>query len=395
MRAMVLLTATALATASCGQSVTPPGEPTGGWRRVDGVPLSPRENAVGAWTGDEVLLFGGSDARPCPPNASCVPPKEPPLADGAAYRPATGQWRKLPKAPVGFDFAESVLIGRTLYVWASELRGQPEGSAAFLAYQIKQDRWQALPLPPDHAHGGYKIVGAAGRIIFYHGNDEKGEKPDRVYDPRLRSWSELPADPLFPSSGRTMVWTGDRLVLFGHELTSDVSGDRPDLARAAVLDLAAGAWRRLPDSELLGIWPWVPVGERLVNPSLGGEDGGKVNGWGRSYPYGGILDLGTGRWSALPNPPADDAEGGRQVAGVGLLTPSAGHFFAERGWVLDTATDRWIRIPRIMEPPGYVQSRTVVSAGRDLFLFGGARFGDAEGFRGDLLNEVWTWSPPG
>ncbi|HEX6076373.1 MAG TPA: hypothetical protein VFZ32_14060 [Micromonosporaceae bacterium] len=385
---MVLLMAAALATASCGQSVTPSGEASGDWRQVRGVPLSPRENAVGVWTGEEVLLFGGSDARPCPPNASCLPPKEPPLADGAAYRPATGQWRKLPKAPVGFDFAEHALIGRTLYVWVTELRGQPRGSAAFMAYQIEQDRWQELPLPPDHARGGYNIVSAAGRIIFYRGNDERGDHPDQVYDPRLRSWSELPADPLSPSSGRTMVWTGDRLVLFDHELTSDVSGDRPDLARAAVLDLASGAWRRLPDSELLGTWPWVPVGGRLVNPTLGGEDGGKVNGWGRSYPYGGILDLGTGRWSALPNPPAEDAED----AGVGLLTPSDGHFFAERGWVLDTATDRWIRIPEINEPNGYVQGRTVVSAGRDLFLFGGARFAGTEA---DLLNEAWTWSPPG
>lgn len=392
MRALVLLMAAALATASCGQSLMPERQPVGEWRRVQGAPLSPRESAIGAWTGDEVLLFGGSDTRPCPPNASCLPPKEPPLADGAAYRPSTGQWRTIPKAPVGFDFAERVLIGRTLYVWVAEMRGQPEGSAAFMAYQIEQNRWQELPLPPDHAQSGYKIVGAAGRIVFYQGSDESGERPDHVYDPRLRSWSELPADPLSSSSGRTMVWTGDRLVLFDNELTGDLSG--PDLVRAAVLDLATGAWRRLPDSELLGTWPWVPVGDRLVNPSLGGEDGGEVNGWGRTYPYGGILDPDTGRWSALPNPPADDAEGGRLVAGVGVLTPSSGHFFAERGWVLDTATDRWLRIPEINEPKGYVQARTVVAAGRDLFLFGGARFGDTEGFGGDLLNEAWIWSPP-
>lgn len=390
---MVLLMAAALATASCGQSVTPDGEPAGEWRRVDGVPLSPRESAIGAWTGDEVLLFGGSDARPCPPNADCLPPEEPALADGAAYRPATGQWRKLRSAPVGLDFGTaSVLIGRTLYVWVSGQDGRPNAPTAFLAYQIEQNRWRELPLPPDHARSGYKIVGAAGRVVFNHGTDERGDQPDWLYDPRLRSWSELPADPLSPSYDRTMVWTGDRLVLFDHRPASDVSG--PDVARAAVLDLESGAWRRLPDSELLGIWPWVPVGDRLVNPSLGGEDGGEVNGWGRTYPHGGILDLRTGTWSALPNPPAGDVEGGRMVAGVGLLTPSSGHYFAEHGWVLNTATDRWLRLPEINEPNGYEQGRTVVAAGRDLFVFGGARFADTEAFRGDLLNEAWTWSPP-
>jgi hypothetical protein len=256
-----------------------------------------------------------------------------------------------------------------------------------LAYHIKQNSWQELPLPPDRARHEYQIARAGDRILLYNRSDnERGERADWVYNPALRIWSELPADPLSPSSSRTMVWTGDRLVLLDHKLTRNSDSDRPQFIRAAVLDIAAGSWHRLPDSELLGIGYWFPVNGRLINPSLGSEDGGEVNNWGHTYPNGGILDLDSGEWSELPDPPAD-------FAPSGLLTPSGGHFISERGWLLDTTTYRWIRIPELNEPDGRVQARTVVSAGRELFVFGGARFSNTE-YGGKLINEAWSWSPP-
>ena len=376
-----------LALASCGQTGAPVGEPSGDWHRVDGAPLGPREGATGVWTGEEVLLFGGRDARPCPPNADCVMPEKPPLADGAAYRPATRQWRRLPDAPVGFQYADTVLIDDTVYLWIPGVDELPGAPRAFLAYQTEQNRWHELPLPPDHTRAGYGVVATGDRIVFYAGSDETGERSDQVYNPARRAWTELPADPLSPSFDRTMVWAGDRLVLFDHELVANPGSERPAVTRAAVLDIAAGTWRRLPDSELLTTGPWIPVDGKLVNPSLGSADGGEVNNWGRTYPYGGILDPDTGEWSALPDPP--------EVEGVGgVLTPSSGHFADHHGWVLDTATDRWIWIPEL-DDRGYVQSRTMVSAGRDLFLFGGARFADIESNDGELLNEAWSWSPSG
>ena len=40
-----------------------------GWRELSPPPLSPREYPAGFWTGEEVILVGGSDAPPCSPNA--------------------------------------------------------------------------------------------------------------------------------------------------------------------------------------------------------------------------------------------------------------------------------------------------------------------------------------
>lgn len=44
-----------------------------------------------------------------------------------------------------------------------------------------------------------------------------------------------------------------------------------------------------------GSWTW--TGQRLVDPTLGGADGGQVNNYGRVIPYGGRLDPATGDWS--------------------------------------------------------------------------------------------------
>ena len=47
------------------------------------------------------------------------------------------------------------------------------------------------------------------------------------------------------------------------------------------------------------------VGRRLVWPDPNSSDGGEVNGWGRAYAQGGILDLDDGSWRKLPRVPAE------------------------------------------------------------------------------------------
>jgi hypothetical protein len=92
---LVILAATSAATfvAACGageraapERVRGSADPAANaWHAVPASPLSARETALGLWTGREVLFMGGSDARPCPSNASCAPPDAPPLADGASF----------------------------------------------------------------------------------------------------------------------------------------------------------------------------------------------------------------------------------------------------------------------------------------------------------------------
>jgi hypothetical protein len=314
----------------------------------------------------------------------------PPLADGAAFDPRTREWRRIADAPLPFEWAQGLVVGTTAYLWVLGSPERPDADAGFLAYHIEENRWEELPLPPGDLGWLHGIVQAGDRIVAYRGSDEQDEQPDFVFDPATSSWSELPPDPLSPSFDRSMAWSGRELLLFEHELVLNPGAEEPALTRAAALDLESGSWRRLPDSEILATGPWVVVNGRLVNPTLGGADGGEEGNWGRAYPYGGILDPASGEWSELPHPPGGEEDWGSGVLDTpgGVLTESGGHYFANRGWVLDTSDDAWIEIPPL-DTDELVTGRTVVAAGDDLLVFGGARW-DSVG--ATLLADAWAWS---
>ena len=339
-----------------------------GWERAPAPPLSPRELATGVWTGSEALVIGGSDGPPCPPNAGCTEPSHP-LRDGAAFDPRTRSWRRIARAPVAFDFAETAVVGRTAYLRVKSWR--------LLGYRFDRNRWRRLPnLPLRDA----TLLAAGDRLVAYRRAGGSGP-PAVVYDPQARSWTELPHAPLPRSSGRALGWDGQSLVLFVPAPDARL-GHRPPVARAAAYDFATGTWQRLPDAtDILAGPTWVRAGSRLISPILGTSDGGEVNGWGADYRNGGILEAGT--WSPLPAEP-----GGSQFA-IGVLTASDAAYFGARGWVLDATTDRWLRVPRRRRSAE--SGATVVNAGRELLVFGGARFDRR--VRGRLLRRTWIWSP--
>jgi hypothetical protein len=373
----------ALLAAGCGAGGRVDYAAPGSWRKAPSPPLSPRESARAVWTGHEVLVVGGSDAPPCPPNAQCAATRRPPLRDGAAYDPRTRAWRRIARAPVGFDFAEAAVVGGTVFVATPGNDSRPGSPAAVLAYGVARDRWRRLPTPP-RPQRNYTLVAAGRRLVAYDRGGGRQAAPGYLLARDRRSWRPLPQAPLLNSSAQSMAWSGRQLVLFRSAYVGR-RALRPPLARAAALRFDTGRWRKLPDSQtvLFGHY-WVRVGSRLIDPALG--DGDEDYRWGR--PIGGILDPERGVWSDLPNPPAD----GPVEAGIGVLTPTAGHYFSPYGWVLDTSGDTWIRVPRLGGPRDPVSGRTLANAGRKLLLFGGARF-DRKNPDGRLLNKVWIWSP--
>lgn len=238
--------ATVLLVAAVASGDTP-AVSVGDWRELPPPPLSPREFPTGFWTGEEVVLVGGSDAPPCPPSASCAAPKTPPLADGAAYDPDTGKWRSIRDAPIAFAWAQPIVRGSTAYLWVSGEAYRSQAPSAFLAYRIEEDRWDELVLPTDEPDS-YALLTAGDQIVASSWGDEPHELPDFVFDPGSESWSELPDDPFSPGFDRVMRWSGSELLLFDHELVANPPGDLP--LRGAALDLASGEWRVLeaPDA---------------------------------------------------------------------------------------------------------------------------------------------------
>ena len=385
MRGLVVAVALVAAVAGCGNQKA--GEQAahtgsdGHWTQVAASPLSPRESATAVWTGREVLVLGG-DISPCPPNADCVAPTEPPPRhQAAAYDPASDSWRLLADPPVSLGFVQQPAVaGGIVYLLADA--GQ--GATRLLGYDPKNDRWSE-PAPAPGDVGG--LVGVGSQLVAYQGSHENGVAPDSIYDPDKDTWSALPASPLGSGSGRTMVALDDhRLVLLDLELVPNPNAERPSLYRAAVLDLTDRSWRRMPDSEVVGVGGlWLPSGGLLVNPATESYDGGEVGNWGRSYPAGGILDPDSGRWSALPAtaPPQPQQQHVGTVAGDGVVVTGNS--------VLHVRDQSWAALPDLPALHD-VMSAATVWAGDRLFVWGGVRFDEAHP-GGQLQSAGWTWRP--
>ena len=382
MRTVLLLLTTAAMVVGCARDQQGSNDARADldWQQLPASPLSPRSDAHAFWTGSSVLVIGGSDDVRCPPNADCAD-REPALSDGAAYDLETETWTELPDAPVPLGHLSGGVVAGTLYVWVPgiEVGAQP----AFLSYTPGNEAWVELDPPPIGRESWLNLVPAGDLLVAYHGSQEAGVAPDLAYDPAKDSWMELPLDPLTPAFDRQMVWVDGALVLLGNELVPNPGSEAPAVVLAARLDLESGTWQRYADSEVLGD-PWQWTGDRLVNPAIGGADGGQVNNWGRSFPNGGILNPGTGEWSELPDTPDGPGDFG------GITAAGGGWAVSADGWAFHVASGTWVEMRR-PDAGAAEMGQAAVWAGDRLFVFGGSRIANE---RFALVEDGWTWVPP-
>jgi hypothetical protein len=377
------LSAAVLLGAGCGFGGSGSVEAARSWQRLPDPPLSPRELAVGVWTGREALIVGGSDTPPTHPSAGGEEGRRPALRDGAAFDPRTRSWRRIAAAPIAIKPISPVAAaGGSVYLAVARNPGVRHTRMDLLAYRPRRDRWDRLPSPPRR---NYAVAAAGDRLVAY--GPLRGPVSPSVFllGRGERRWKELPRPPI----RGVIAWNGRRLVLIGYDPAAR-NAENPPLARAATLALGEAAWRRLPDSDhvLWGHGFWVRVGTRLVSPELG--TGGERYSFGR--PYGGILDPERGVWSELPNVPEPSDERGAEF-GTGVLTRTRLVGGGPTGLVLDMTSDDWIRVPRLWRDRATRQGWTSVNTRRGLLVFGGARWNRSHP-DGELRSDAWLWTAP-
>jgi hypothetical protein len=165
------------------------------WSQLPGAPIAHREAGVIAWTGTQLLVWGGaSDGRS---DATLY-------ADGASYDPATKQWTTLPVAPIS---------ARTQMGWV----------------------WTGSSLV---VFGGYGSVDSDGTVAPL--------ADGAIYTPSTNSWRKLPVAPLSPRFNPELVWTGHDVLVIGGD-PADESADGPGYAAGeAAYDPSSNRWRKLP-----------------------------------------------------------------------------------------------------------------------------------------------------
>jgi hypothetical protein len=213
----------------------------------------------------------------------------------------------------------------------------------------------------------------AGQVL--HPGEVRDASAARLAGGRVRSLPPDPAVDRFATAAK--AWTGRELIVWG-----GMDRDRRVHADGAAFDPAAGRWRPLPPApqaqqldQLGGDAVWTGR-ELLIWGGLAPEDGASAGGAMR--PGDGLAyDPVRRSWRRLPAPPRTlprsaipalwtgrellvvEAEGGRQVAGGGLV-----------GAAYDPAADHWRTLP---ESPrlggGQLLGRTVLWAGTRLLVW--------------------------
>jgi hypothetical protein len=198
------------------------------WRTLPDSPLAGRSDAASAWTGEELLIWGGYDGGFR---------EEPFFDDGAAFDPEAGTWRMLPDPPVGARTPFSVWTGRELIVWGSTDRNARMRDGA--AYDPVTDTWRRIAEAPVDITDGSAVWTGREMIVFgaaLDGNN-RADTPTAIgaaYDPAADSWRELPPSDLSPQAS-TAEWLDGELIAWDYEQAS------------AAYDPVSDRWRALKE----------------------------------------------------------------------------------------------------------------------------------------------------
>lgn len=246
------------------------------WRGLARAPLSPRDVPATAWTGEELVVWGGEGRVSL-------------LADGARYDPDTDRWRPMAPSPLS-PRAAAVAVWSGTELLVAGGRDNAGGLTDGAVYDPARDAWRPMARLPDRLSAAYEMHGlwTGDSLVVWAPSPGAGlgGGPAR-YDPALDRWTELPAPEPADAAFTSMVWTGSELLGFW---TSFRSG-RPELH---ALPTGAAAWeeRAEPPERITGYSaPLVVAGTLVVALSY------------EPTVAASVYDPSADRWATLPSPP--------------------------------------------------------------------------------------------
>jgi hypothetical protein len=288
------------------------------WSTLPPAPITARSDAASAWTGQQLLIWGGSygtDGNQ--------------LGDGAAYDPTTKRWTKLAAAPISArDQTASVSTGKELFVWGGDASDGFSNDGAL--YDPATLKWQKLPSSPLTPRAGAQAVWVDNEVIVISGYPLERSATQQVYtdlaaySPTTNSWTTLAPMPLNSNQlvlAVVAVATNDRLYAWEewqHSVdNADGSGTvysgldlyifdptkntwTPDVAASRPTDGMAD--NNSPDGVESALWTGTNI---LVPPPTSywcGDCPGPAIFGGR----GDLLNPSTNTWTKIPAGPIDD-----------------------------------------------------------------------------------------
>ena len=341
------------------------------WQSIPGAPIKGRADALGVWTGEEYIVWGGQT-----PNGYRN------FSDGAAYDPDTGRWRELAPSTVEDErlareqaSRSAVWTGTEVLLWggAAGSHARPDNGAA---YNPATDSWRALARSPVWSLGRHSAVWTGTEMIVFGGI--WGDEPTgaAAYNPRTDAWRTLPEAPIELRHSHAAAWTGTEMVIWGGRV--DTGSHVND---GAAFDPATDSWRVLPES---------PLAPR--EQSVAGVIDGRVFLWGGTIDEAQSNETGVAAFVATDGAaydPATDTWQAMPAVDLGVELPFVqggavgDHLLAVAGdfALFDVARSEWAELP---PPSGFGGGFTVITTDNSVFVWGGFAGSDLHN-RGALL----------
>lgn len=187
---------------------------------------SVRKRARYAWTGRELLVWGGEHQNTLRLN-------------GGAYDPARDVWRTLAKKDAATTSnGRHVWTGNEFWIWGggAKQRGRWQPFTAGFAYDPTADSWRALadlPGQPDHSPNLARIADAVLLVKLEDTSDDKPICSAWRYEARADLWEPCTSPPEvagFPQ----LIDCGDRVVLMRGQMAFEYV-------------IARDTWEQLPE----------------------------------------------------------------------------------------------------------------------------------------------------
>jgi hypothetical protein len=343
-------------------------DPLGSWRALAPAPLAPRRNAAAAWSGRELLVWGG--VAETGRGATLAQDF---FADGAAYNPTSDRWRPLPPAPLrARGGAVAAWTGQELLVWGGRGEGGRPGGAGGheppglldgdaglgdgAAYDPGTDTWRPIGRAPERLLTVAAATWSGEELLVWGGGPRGGlPRAGAAYDPAADRWRRLPPLPVRPASSAAVAWTRGRLLAVG---------ERDGEVVAAAFDPATSRWATVAAPPLAAApRALVAVGHAVFASS---DDAAA-----RYDPH-------EDRWfptAAVPLPVRDRAAADGWVLAWDGRTPASGAVYTP-------AIDTWV--PMTPAPLSARRGHVTAWTGWELLVWGGTdtsgQFADGAGY---------------
>ncbi len=253
-------------------------------------PLAPRFATASAWTGTELIIWGGAANF-----GGRI------RSDGAAYDPTADLWRVLADSPLGArESGQAVWTGQEALVWGGDRGGDggPQvGDGA--SYRPTSDTWREIRPPPSEPDQDiwYEVVWTGTEMIIWGADRFDIRSYGWAYEPSGGEWRRLPDAPLSTRFNHTMIWTGKEVLVWGGTSAGDI---QEPLGDGAAYDPATDSWRTLaaapldPRSSHTAVW----VDDVMI--VWGGRSEGDVR-----FRDGARYDPATDEWHLITEPSFD------------------------------------------------------------------------------------------